>query len=283
MNYVLFNPLANNNQGEKTKNEALPALKAKFGEEFKEENVTSLDYDAFLKGLKKDDNVVLLGGDGTINHFANIVYGKKLPCSFYIYKAGTGNDFLRDVESEVKDNLLEINKYVENLPLVIVNDKEYRYVNGIGYGIDGMCCEVAEKKKAEGAEKISYSAISIKLLLHGYNPPKAKITVDGECKEYEKVWLASAMNGRYYGGGMMATPEQDRLSDKVSVLCFHGSGKFKTLMLFPKLFKGEHVKYTKYVEIRSGHEVTVEFDSPCALQIDGEVIYNVTKYQVIKK
>lgn len=281
MNYVLYNPLANSNQGEATKNEVLLALKAKFGEEFQEENVTKMDYDAFLKGLKKSDNVVLLGGDGTLNHFANIIYGKKLPCPFYVYKAGTGNDFLRDVESEVKDNLLEINKYVENLPLIQVIDKEYRYINGIGYGIDGMCCEVAEAKKAAGATKISYSGISIKLLLHGYKPPKAKITIDGETKEYEKVWLASAMNGRYYGG-MNATPEQNRLSDKVSVLCFHGSSKFKTLMIFPKLFKGEHVKYTKNVEIRSGHDVTVEFDTPCALQIDGEVVSNVKKYRVIK-
>ena len=283
MNYVLFHPLANNSQGEAAKNEALPALKAKFGEEFEEKNLAGLDYDAFLKSLKSKDVVVLLGGDGTINHFANIVYGKKLPCSFYVYRAGTGNDFLRDVENEVKDNLLEINKYVQNLPLIKVNDQEYRYVNGIGYGIDGMCCEVAEEKKAAGAKKISYAGISIGLMFHGYKPPKAKITVDGETKEYKKVWLASTMNGRCYGGGMIATPNQDRFSDKVSVLCFHGSSKLKTLLIFPKLFKGEHVKYTKNVEIRTGHEVTIEFDRPCALQIDGEVVKNVTKYTVIKK
>ena len=283
MVYVLFNPLANSNQGEVTKDEVLPSLKEKFGESIVTESVIGLSVTKFLEKLTKDDIVILLGGDGTLNRFANLIYGKNLPCKFYLYKAGTGNDFLRDVEDKVKDNLLEINEYVKNLPLVIVNDKEYRYLNGIGYGIDGMVCEVADRLKEEGVEKINYASLSVKLLLRGYNPPNAKITVDGETKEYKKVWLASAMNGRYYGGGMIAAPNQDRLSDKVSVLAFHGSNRLKTLLIFPKIFKGKHINHKKNVEIRVGHEVTVEFDNPCALQIDGEVISNVTKYQVIKK
>ncbi len=283
MNYILYNPLANANQGETIKNQVLELLKKKFKGDFKEMNVLEMDYEAFLTSLRTNDNVVILGGDGTINHFANIVYNRHLICPFYIYKAGTGNDFLRDVASEIKDDLLLVNKYVENLPTIYVNDQEYKFVNGIGYGIDGMCCEVAEKQKAAGKKKISYTGISIKLLLHGYKPPHAKITVDGVSKEYDKVWLASAMNGRYYGGGMMPTPEQDRLSDKLSVLCFYHSSNIKTLMLFPKLFKGEHVNYPKYVDIRSGKDITVEFDRPYALQIDGEVVYNVLKYRVVKK
>ena len=103
---------------------------------------------------------------------------------------------------------------------------------------------------------------------------------DGVRHEYKKVWLAPAMNGRYYGGGMMPTPEQNRLSEdgKLSLMVWHGAGKIKTLLAFPSLFKGEHFKQKKMVDVLSGHEVTVEFDSPCALQIDGETITGVTKY-----
>ena len=283
MLFVLYNPLANSNQGEKAKDEILPILKEKYGEDITVENVIGINVDNFLGKLTKEDKVILLGGDGTINRFANAIYDKKLPCSFYLYKAGTGNDFLRDVEDKIVDNLLEINEYVKNLPLVIVNDREYRYLNGIGYGIDGMVCERADKMKDEGAENINYTTLSIKLLLKGYNPPNAKITVDGETKEYNKVWLASTMNGRFYGGGMMPCPNQDRLSNKVSVLCFYGTNRFQTLLIFPKLFKGTHVAHKKHIEIRSGKEVTVEFDAPNALQIDGETITNVLKYKVIKK
>ena len=60
----------------------------------------------------------------------------------------------------------------------------------------------------------------------------------------------------------------------------YGSGKLKTLTVFPSIFKGEHVKHTEMVDVFSGHEISVEFDRPVALQIDGETILNVTEYTV---
>ena len=51
-------------------------------------------------------------------------------------------------------------------------------------------------------------------------------------------------------------------------------------MIFPSLFKGEHVKKVKHVKIISGKKITVRFDKPCALQIDGETVLNVTEYTV---
>ena len=51
-------------------------------------------------------------------------------------------------------------------------------------------------------------------------------------------------------------------------------------MIFPSIFKGEHVKHTKQVEVLRGHEITVEFDRPTALQIDGETVLGVTSYTV---
>lgn len=282
MVYLLYNPLANNNTGEQKKEEVIKVLEPKYGK-MTTLDVTKMNYDEFLNELKEDDRVVLLGGDGTLMKFANTVYGKKLVCPFFLYKAGTGNDFLTDVASEVENDMVELNKFVEDLPTIYVNDQEYRFINGIGYGIDGFVCEIAEKQKAAGKKKISYAGLSIKNLIHGYKCPKGKVTVDGVTKEYKKVWLASTMNGRFYGGGMMVAPEQDRLGDYVTNVVFHDSGKFKTLITFPKLFKGTHVQKKKIIEVRSGHDVTVEFDRPMALQIDGEVIYNVTKYRVVKK
>ena len=80
---------------------------------------------------------------------------------------------------------------------------------------------------------------------------------------------------------MMPTPEQSRdaKDGKLSVLIFHRSGKLKTLMIFPSLFKGEHLKNKKYTEVLRGKDITVEFDSPAPLQIDGETVVGVMKYR----
>ena len=79
----------------------------------------------------------------------------------------------------------------------------------------------------------------------------------------------------------MATPKQDRLDPegKLSVLLFFGKGRLRTLIAFPSIFKGEHVKYTNMVAIHSGKEIEVTFDAPAAVQIDGETILGVTSYR----
>ena len=159
-----------------------------------------------------------------------------------------------------------------------------RFINGIGYGIDGYCCEVGDQLREAGKEKIDYAGIAIKGLLFHYKPTNAEIDIDGQKFSYQKVWLAPSMNGRYYGGGMIATPAQDRLGKDrlLSLLLFHGSGKIRTLAIFPSIFKGKHINHTKVVEVKTGHKITVTFDRPVALQIDGETVLNVTTYTAYK-
>ena len=52
-------------------------------------------------------------------------------------------------------------------------------------------------------------------------------------------------------------------------------------MIFPSIFKGELGKQKKLIDIKTGRHTIVEFDRPTALQIDGETVSGVTKYEVI--
>ena len=79
---------------------------------------------------------------------------------------------------------------------------------------------------------------------------------------------------------MKITPEQDRHSGLFSICFFHCKSVIKTLFLFTKIFKGNHVKYTKNVTILKGKKVEVKFASPKVLQIDGETISDVDSYTV---
>ena len=81
---------------------------------------------------------------------------------------------------------------------------------------------------------------------------------------------------------MIPTPDQNRLApDKtISTLLYHNSGKLKALIVFPSIFKGEHIKHSKMCRVLSGKEIKVEFDKPSALQIDGETILDVTEYTI---
>ncbi len=232
----------------------------------------------FLMPLSEEDTVYILGGDGTLNHLVNHLDGAIPAVSLYYVPAGSGNDFFVDVKTS-DDEIIDLKKYIENLPTVEVNGKTHRFLNGIGFGIDGYCCEVGDKLKAESTKPVNYTGIAIKGLLFNFKSKTATVTVDGVEHIYKNVWVCPTMKGRYYGGGMNVTPAQDRLnSDDLSVCIFHGKSRIHTLMVFPKIFKGEHVNHPKNVDILTGKEITVAFNEPCALQIDGETVLGVTGY-----
>ena len=256
-------------------------MAASCGSDIKYINMTEISYPEFFSSLNPVDKVTICGGDGTLNRFVNDTRGISISNDILYYAAGSGNDFLRDVGKEKGAAPFRINQYIEYLPSVTVNGKESLFLNAIGFGIDGYCCEVGDemRKKSDG-KPVNYTSIAIKGLLYAFKPTDATVIIDGVEKRYKKVWIAPTMNGRFYGGGMIAAPGQrrDDPDGKFSVVVWHGSGKLKTLMVFPSIFKGEHVKHTECIDIMRADEVTVRFDKPCALQIDGETILNVTEY-----
>lgn len=277
---ILYNPAAGNGRGTAEAQQLKELLK---GEELVFQDITAVsDYREFLAGLAPEDNLLIAGGDGTLNRFVNDTEGLEHTHPIYYYATGSGNDLWHDLGRQKGDAPCRVDELLKNLPVVTVKGESRRVINGVGYGIDGYCCEVGDQMRAASAQKINYTSIAIQGLLFHYHPTKAVVTVDGVAHTFKKAWLAPTMNGRFYGGGMMPTPEQDRRNPDgtVSVMVMHGTGKLRTLMIFPSIFSGTHVKHTKAVAVYSGHEITVQFDRPTALQIDGETILNVTEYTI---
>ena len=278
MNYILYNPLSGHGDS--------CSIAQDYSEKIADSKIIDLttlsDFGDFWSSLLSDDRVYLFGGDGTLNRFVNMLGDFEVKNPVYYYPSGTGNDFCTDVDRKDVSEPFLINDYIKDLPHVTVNGKEYKFINGVGYGIDGYCCEVGDALKEKG--KIpNYTTIAIKGLLFKFKPVNATVTVDGVKTEFKKVWIAPTMFGRHYGGGMIPTPEQNRYNEDgtLSLMVFHGSSKLKTLMIFPSIFKGEHVKNTKYVTVITGKEITVQFDRPTSLQIDGETLLEVTKYSAL--
>ena len=275
MVHILYNPKSNCG---KDFDNVLKSVKDYYKEEKTSAfDVTAIDdVKALFTGFDDSDDVVIVGGDGTLNVLCNKLRGFEIKNRVFLYKAGTGNDFLRDVLGENSEKqVVQINEYIENLPVVTVKGKEYLFINNVGYGIDGKVCTAAEDMREKGKKDINYTTLAIKLLLTSYKSNGAKVTVDGKEKSFKKVWLSPIMNGLFYGGGMMPTPKQDRKGDDISCCVVHSTSALQTLILFPSLFKGEHVKKEKKVEVMSGKEIKVVFDKPQDVQIDGEIIRDV--------
>lgn len=280
MNYCLFNPLSNNKQGRTKVDELIQKVDG-----LNEIDVTTMSPEetrAFCEGLDKANDVIyLIGGDGTLQRFANAVYGMELPPVMFC-PAGTGNDFCNDLGKDLlADGMVEVNKYIRKLPMVYINDKSFRFLNGVGYGIDGMCCQVADELREKTDKPISYTSIAVKQCLYAFKRRNADVTVDGVTRHYKNVWICPTMNAKFYGGGMMVAPNQDRLNKNgtVTVVVAHGFSRLRMLMVFPKIFTGKHVT-SPIIDVIEGKTVTVTFTKPCAIQVDGETTKDVLSYTV---
>ena len=207
--YVLYNPLCGNGEGEedaKMLDIALPNAKLFF-------DMTKItNYAAFLSGISADDYLIVAGGDGTLSRFANDTAGVEILPEILYFPIGTGNDFAREFGKKPYADPFPVTEQLKHLPTVKVKGKTYRFINGVGFGLDGYCCEEGDKLREKSDEKVNYTAIAIKGLLFRFAPRRATVTVDGQRYTYDKVWIAPTMHGKYYGGGMMPAPTEQTLS-----------------------------------------------------------------------
>lgn len=277
--YLLFNPYAGN--GKCT--EAINDIEMLKDNQVVFCDMTEIaDMTAFVSGLDKEDVILICGGDGTLNNFFNSVNTDVIENDILYFAAGNGNDFLHDLGFAAGKEPFKINDYIKDLPVLTAKGRKFKFINGIGYGMDGYCCEEVNRIKDETGKPGNYTAVALKGLAFDFKPVNATVIVDGKEYNFKKVWLAPTMKGRYFGGGMKIAPTQDRNDpeSKLSLVVAHDLSKLKILALFITVFKGTHIKFKKNVTILKGHSFKVRFDRPCSMQIDGETLTDVPEYSV---
>lgn len=278
---ILFNPLAGKYE-EELFDSYLPLP---FEEKIKKYDITKTDNpDELFATFESDDKIVICGGDGTLNNFINSADTDNIKNDILFLPMGSGNDFLNDLGIKDYQQFIKINDYIKNLPVLSVNGKEYKFINGIGFGVDGYVCKEVNRLRTERKKdsKKNYTLIALKGLLFAFKPVNAVVTADGKEYKFRKVWMVTSMLGKFFGGGMMIAPNQCRLNkdNTLSVIIAHDLSSLKIATLFPSIFKGTHIKYTDYVTLLTANTVTVKFDRPCDMQIDGETLTNIQEYTV---
>lgn len=247
------------------------------------EDMTKIsDPPAYVRSVPDDTGIVFTGGDGTLNHVVNALYGIEFDREIYYFPAGSGNGFVNDLGIKKEDfNLIALGPYRKNLPCVHVNGRDIRFINGVSCGLDGYCCEQNEILKQAGKVK-DYTTIAFEGLMGKYRPCGARVTVDGVEKSYRKVWMIPTMYGSFYGGGVKMGPSQKRGNEEgtLTTVVVHDVSRVHALLLFLSVCNGHGEKHPKYIEYRVGKRISVEYDEPKALQFDGEPISGVKSYEV---
>lgn len=219
---------------------------------------------------KPEDNVCILsvGGDGTISEIIN---GLDTSIPFGIIPCGSGNDFFRlisDKTDDIKQIIIDtIKADVKKIDLGQSN--RMRFINCTSIGIDADVNFMASSliRKSFLTKGLSYAlAILNKVII-----PKAKhlkITIDGTNFEGE-FFIATIMNGRYYGNGALPAPFASVNDGYFDIILIKKCNPLLVYALLGKYLKGKHINDRHFINLK-GKDITIKCDSVMSIQSDGE-------------
>jgi len=210
-----------------------------------------------------------VGGDGTLNEVLTGMINSK--SSLAIIPTGSGNDFIRSITHNYVDDILfrTIDGKEELIDLGTANGRYF--VNISSAGIDAEVVNNAAKlRKLPGISgSLSYMLSALITIFFMFKSYSLKIEIDG--KHYDKKSLLVAVaNGKYYGGGMLPTPDAQINDGKFDICVASKMNRFKVLSFFPKFIKGKHT-HLKEVNLYRGSKVSIRCDKGIMANIDGEV------------
>ena len=185
--------------------------------------VISNDKIEFEKIFKKYvDNYkvfVVIGGDGTVNSAAQVIY-KTNDKILAIYPTGSGNGFARELGFKKKLVALieDIKKGdVQNIDVLKINEQECINVSGLGF--DAFVAHDFIKRKKRGLISYVFSVIKSVFL---FKPFYINI-INDEFRINEKIQMLSIANSREFGNGAYIAPNaipNDGMYDMILVKPF---------------------------------------------------------------
>ncbi len=238
------------------------------------------DYDVFLTTKSRNatrtitenmdtshSDLVILGGDGTVNEAIN---GLKLKKPVGIIPCGSANDFCKNIpigESIEEQIHTAINGKKIQIDLGVCNDR--KFINGVGIGFDGQIVyEILHSdRKIKGPLKYYYHVLRT---LASYRSKETSYHLNGQT-EKEKLFLLTIANGTTFGGGFKLNPGA-KIDDGLLDICLiRKINPFLRFINVPRLQSGSHIRL-KRVSIHQTTEINIDEQSNLHAHMDGEYI-----------
>ncbi|MEL0135382.1 MAG: hypothetical protein VW803_04290, partial [Aquiluna sp.] len=189
--------------------------------------------------------------------------------------AGSGNDQVRELAISLNDTEAAVANIVGAIECpravdVMWVETDYRQfwsLGSISAGFDALCAERANRLVWPKGPNSYVAALFLEL--PRFKPIKYRVVADGETREF-KAMLCGVANVKNFGGGMQISPRSEITDGQVEVFILHEVSRRKLLEIFPKVYKGEHVRYAE-VEIFKAAKVRIE-NAGFPMTCDGEII-----------
>lgn len=231
----------------------------------------------------QEHNLIVLGGDGTVNEVINGIQDIRKVTLGYI-PTGSGNDFARGMKIS-KDPLKALDTILSpkeirkvDIGLLSKAGKNRKFAISAGIGFDAAICHQVAISKYKyilnrlKLGKLSYVFVALNRLFQD-KTANAEVFIDAKAvQNFKKVYFVAIMNQPFEGGGFRFCPKAKADDRKLDVIVISSLPKLIVLMLLPTAFKGWHVIFPG-ITVMQGEKVSVIMDHPLAIHTDGEPAY----------
>ena len=224
-------------------------------------HATELAAQAVQEGYEQ---ILVAGGDGTINEAARALVGK--PAALGIIPKGSGNGLARElgIPLRYEEALLAFQQAEPVLCDVGQANAEY-FFNVAGVGIEAeIARQFAEYGKKGARGMWPYFKLGARTIF-SYKPKTLEVTYDGKTEFLSPLTLVFA-NGTQYGSNFKIAPHAsltDGLLDMVEVA---DVPKWKLALAAPTFFS----KTFRPIEVTRTHRIT-----QARLRTNGEIVYHL--------
>ncbi|MBQ8174604.1 MAG: diacylglycerol kinase family lipid kinase [Clostridia bacterium] len=227
------------------------------------------------------------GGDGT---FSETVNGAPMAknAEFGLIPIGTGNDFERNFTGF--DNFFDIERQLDGkavrLDVMRCNDRFAFNVINVGFD-SNVAKKTGEIKRSPLVPSgFAYTAALAITLCKPFGTRMEVELGDGSTIQ-ETLLLAAVANGGFYGGGYHVAPRSSLTDGLLDVCIVNKISRARFLGLVGSYKAGTHLENEKAKDIIRYYQtaaVTLRFDTPVGISVDGEVEMNdMVRIEVIPR
>ncbi len=231
-------------------------------------------------------NLIVIGGDGTINETINGLTDLSR-VRFGLIPTGSGNDFAREMQTlpsaeacmaAILDDL-ESGREPDRIDVGCVSygdDRKRRFCISSGIGMDAMATKLADRsplKKVLNKLHLGSAIYVIETIRALFTMDTAHLDLEmGDTViGFDKLIFTAAMNCKAEGGGVKMVPKADARDGLLSVCVVNDVPKWKTFFLLIRLAMARH-ESLKCFHFYDTEKVTIRLDHPMTLHTDGEYL-----------
>ena len=252
------------------------------------------------------ENIVAIGGDGTINEIANgffiiqsqnrnsgnlekFIFDTRLKLAnpngvMYIIPSGSRNVLARSLG--LKHQGVQALKRIKQMKrrkmdaiLAIITDKDSSFthnriiLNAAEIGVGAEIIDRSKRVRRKIKSRFVSTMASIVATLPAYNSNKCDIVIDGHEKISSKMTMGIVANGRFLGGGFKAAPRAKFSDGLLDIIILKNSGSIKMLDKLIELKGGSTYKFEEDILYYQASEVGFfPKERDVTVTVDGEPI-----------